>query len=218
MTYKEAIIEYMIKINALKFGEFITKSGRLSPYFINTGTFSTGEDIAALGGFYADCIAEHMAAGEIAQDANVIFGPAYKGIPLAVATAIALAEKHGKNLGYCFDRKQEKDHGEGGNLVGSGLKDGDKVIIIDDVITAGTAIRQTLPKLKAAANITIEAMIISVDRMERGQGEKSAVEEVQEDLGIKVYPIITAKDILEKTADKETKEKIEAYLNQYGAQ
>lgn len=227
MTYKSDFIEYMILQSALKFGEFQTKSGRLSPYFINTGEFRTGSQIARLGEFYADCIVDQMEKGLIPKDINIIFGPSYKGIPLAVSAAIALSSKYGIDIGYCFNRKEAKDHGEGGNFVGAKLKDGDKVLILDDVITAGTAIREVLPIVKAAADVTICGMIISVDRMERGQGELSAVSEVTKEFGISVFPIVNVIEIIEVLEGREIngeiilsperKEAMDAYLEQYGA-
>ena len=227
MAYKYDFIEYMIMHKALKFGEFTTKSGRLSPYFINTGEFRTGSQIARLGEFYADCIVDQMEKGLISKDVNVIFGPAYKGIPLAVSTSIALCSKHGMDIGYCFNRKEAKDHGEGGNFVGAKLCDGDKVLILDDVITAGTAIREILPIVKAAADVTICGMLISVDRMERGQGELSAVAEITREFDIPVFPIVNVLEIIEMLKGREingeivftndNKEAMDAYLEQYGA-
>ncbi|MDR0852518.1 MAG: orotate phosphoribosyltransferase [Clostridiales Family XIII bacterium] len=203
MSYQLDFIETMVRAGVLKFGNFVTKSGRQSPYFINTGEFKTGAQIGKLGEFYAACIADKIEKGELAKDIDVIFGPAYKGIPLAVSTAIALARDYGINAGYCFNRKETKDHGEGGNLVGAKLKDGDKVIVIDDVITAGTAIREAIPIITGTANVEIAGLVISVDRMERGQGAVSAVEEVRRDLGIKVFPIVTVQDILSELDGRE---------------
>ena len=193
--YKQEFIEFMVDSEVLKFGEFTLKSGRKAPYFINTGNYKTGEQIAKLGEFYAKCIEENNVS------ANVFFGPAYKGIPLCVAAASSLFSQFGKNVNYCFNRKEAKDHGEGGVIVGHKLSDGDNVLIIEDVITAGTAIRETLPILKAAADVNISGVIISVDRMEKGKGEKSAVQEVFDEFGIKVYPIVTVEDIIECIKD-----------------
>lgn len=195
LGYKKEFIKFMCDAGVLTFGDFTLKSGRKAPYFINTGNYKTGEHIAKLGEFYAQCIKDN------GIDADVFFGPAYKGIPLAVAAAIALYNKYGKNVNYCFNRKEAKDHGEGGVIVGHKLKDGDKVAVIEDVITAGTAIRETLPVLKAAAAVDVSAVIISVDRMEKGKGEKSAVREVYDEFGIKVYPIVTVCDIIEAIGD-----------------
>ena len=195
MTYKESFIQFMVESGVLTFGEFKLKSGRIAPYFINTGNYKTGRQLAKLGEFYAQCITEYHIPGE------TLFGPAYKGIPLAVACRTALFNKYGKDVNYCFDRKEAKDHGEGGLIVGKQLTDGEKVVIIEDVITAGTAIRQVLPILKGTADVDITGMVISVDRMEKGKGELSAVQEVRQEFGINIYPIITVADIIEAIRD-----------------
>ncbi len=195
MNYKKDFIKFMCDSKVLTFGDFTLKSGRKAPYFINTGNYKTGEQIAKLGGFYAECIKENNI------DANVFFGPAYKGIPLCVAAASAMYEKYGENPNYCFNRKEAKDHGEGGVIVGHKISDSDKVLIIEDVITAGTAVRETLPIIKNAADAEIAGVIISVDRMERGKGDKSAVSEVYDEFGIKVYPIVTVLDVIECIKD-----------------
>lgn len=215
MSYKKEFIKFMCESNVLTFGDFTLKSGRKAPYFINTGNYKTGEQIARLGEFYAKCIEENNI------DANVFFGPAYKGIPLCVAASSALYLKYGKNVNYCFNRKEAKDHGEGGVIVGHKLSDDDKVLIIEDVITAGTAVRETLPILKKEALCDILGVIISVDRMEKGKGEKSAVQEVYEEFGIKVYPIVTVEDIIECIKDgtiegKEYLDKMIEYRKTYG--
>lgn len=191
MTYKEKFIQFMAGCGVLTFGDFTLKSGRKAPYFVNTGNYKTGMQLAKLGEFYAECIKEN------GIEADTLFGPAYKGIPLAVACSVALYNNHQMEVNYCFDRKEAKDHGEGGLIVGKQLADGEKVVIIEDVITAGTAIRQVLPILKAAADVQITGMVISVDRMEKGQGELSAVQEVYKEFGIPVYPIVTVQDIIE---------------------
>lgn len=213
--YKKEFIRFMADCGVLKFGDFVTKSGRNTPYFINTGEYKTGEQLAKLGGFYAQCIKENNIPVE------TLFGPAYKGIPLSVACAIALSNNYGINVNYCFDRKEAKDHGEGGVIVGKKLVDGEKVCIIEDVITAGTAIRQVLPVIKAAADVEITGMVISVDRMEKGQHELSAVQEVYNEFGIKVYPIVTIMDIIEAIKDgtvagAEYLDKMIAYRETYG--
>lgn len=213
--YKKDFIRFMADCGVLKFGDFVTKSGRNTPYFINTGEYKTGEQLAKLGGFYAQCIKENDI------EAETLFGPAYKGIPLAVTCAVALSNNYGINVNYCFDRKEAKDHGEGGVIVGKKLVDGEKVCIIEDVITAGTAIRQVLPVIKAAADVQITGMVISVDRMEKGQNELSAVQEVYNDFGIKVYPIVTIMDIIEAIKDgtvagAEYLDKMIAYREKYG--
>ncbi len=202
MSYKSEFITFMARAGVLTFGDFTTKSGRKTPYFINTGNYRTGSQIARLGEFYAACIEEHTAGGELPEDIASLFGPAYKGIPLAVSTAAALSAK-GRDINYCFNRKEAKDHGEGGSMVGYKPKDGDKLLIIEDVITAGTAVRETLPVLRAAAKVEVPGLIISVDRMERGQGELTAIQEIQRDFGIRTFPIVTVEDILATLYNKE---------------
>jgi orotate phosphoribosyltransferase len=215
MSYKKEFIKFMCEAGVLTFGDFVTKSGRKTPYFVNTGNYKTGEHIAKLGEFYAQCMIEN------GVDADVLFGPAYKGIPLCVAVSIAMFNKNGKNCNYCFNRKEAKDHGEGGVLVGYKPKDGDNVVIIEDVITAGTAIRETLPILQNTAKLNINSVIISVDRMEKGKNDKSAIQEVYDDFGIKVYPIVTILDIIECIKDgtiegAEYLDKMLEYRKQYG--
>ena len=191
MTYKESFIKFMVDSGVLKFGEFTLKSGRLAPYFINAGNYKTGAQLAKLGEFYAECINEH------GLKPDTLFGPAYKGIPLSVAASVALYNKFGLNANYCFDRKEVKDHGEGGMFVGKTLEDGEKVVIIEDVMTSGKALREVLPKLKGAADVVIEGMIITVDRMEKGlTSDKSAVSEVFDEFGVRVYSIVNINDII----------------------
>lgn len=219
-SYKREFIEFMVESNALTFGEFITKSGRKTPYFINTGNYKTGKQAKQLGEFYAKAIKE-----QIKGDIDVLFGPAYKGIPLAVATSIALETNYQQDINYCFNRKEEKDHGEGGNLVGHKLQDGDKVLIIEDVITSGASIRECLPQIQAAANVQIAGEIISVDRMERGLENKTAIEQIYDDYGFKVYSIVNVREIIEVLYNKpingkiyiddNIKEQMEAYLEKY---
>ena len=175
----------------LTFGDFTLKSGRRAPYFINTGNYKTGAHLARLGNFYADCITDHNVQGDM------LFGPAYKGVPLAVSTAIALFTKYGTDLPYAFDRKEAKDHGEGGMFIGRQPRNGDRIIIIEDVMTSGKALREVLPKLTGAADVTVSAMIISVDRMEKAlNSEKSAVQEARDEFGIPVHSIVTINDII----------------------
>jgi len=195
MSYKEEFVEFMLSAGALTFGDFTTKSGRKTSYFINTGSYKTGSQIEKLGEFYAKCIYENMESGNISKDINCLFGPAYKGIPLVITTAIALARNYDIDLNYCFNRKEVKDHGEGGNMVGYKFQDGDKVLMIEDVITAGTAVRECLPILQAAADIKVEALIISVDRMEKGTGNLTATEEIEKEFGIKTFSIVNVDDI-----------------------
>lgn len=191
MTYKESFIKFMVDCGVLKFGEFTLKSGRIAPYFINCGNYKTGAQLAQLGEYYAECINEH------GLKPNTLFGPAYKGIPLSVAASVALFNKFGINCCYCFDRKEVKDHGEGGMFVGKTLENGEKVVIIEDVMTSGKALREVLPKLRSAAEVDIEGMVITVDRMEKGlTSDKSAVSEVFEEFGVKVYSIVGINDII----------------------
>ena len=183
----------MMESDVLRFGDFVTKSGRNTPYFVNTGNFRTGKQIATLGKFYAALIKKNCG-----DNFDCMFGPAYKGIPLATAAAGALYNEYKIDKPYFFNRKEEKDHGEGGSLVGYKPQDGDKVIIIEDVITAGTAVRETMPILKNAANVEVKDMFISVNRCEVGQNpEKTTIMEVMEDFGINVHAIITVQDIYE---------------------
>ena len=191
MNYKESFIKFMVESGVLTFGEFTLKSGRKAPYFVNTGNYNTGSQLARLGEYYAQCIMENNV------QADTLFGPAYKGIPLTAACSIALSNKYGIDVNYAFDRKEAKDHGEGGVIVGKKFQDREKIAIIEDVITAGTAIRAVLPLLKSQADVDITALIISVDRMEIGKGELSAVQEVKNDFGIDVYSIVTIEDIID---------------------
>ena len=191
MNYKESFIKFMVESGVLTFGEFTLKSGRKAPYFVNTGNYNTGSQLARLGEYYAQCIKENNV------QADTLFGPAYKGIPLAAACSIALSNKYGIDVNYAIDRKEAKDHGEGGVIVGKKFQDREKIAIIEDVITAGTAIRAVLPLLKSQADVDITALIISVDRMEKGKGELSAVQEVKNDFGIDVYSIVTIEDIID---------------------
>lgn len=219
MNYKSEFIMFMAKAGALTFGDFITKSGRKTPYFVNTGKYSEGEQIARLGNFYADCIMEHIKTTEN----TVLFGPAYKGIALAVSTAIALAGR-GMHVRYCFNRKEVKDHGEGGALVGHKFAKGDRVLIIEDVITAGTAVREVLPILQGVGAV-IDGLIISVDRMERGTGERTAIQEIWEEYKIPTFPIINVLDIIKclhnrpvdgnVLIDDQVASRMEAYMKEY---
>jgi len=214
-AFKREFIEFMMEADVLRFGSFITKSGRKTPYFVNTGNYKTGKQIATLGKFYGKQIKETCG-----QDFDAMFGPAYKGIPLVTAAAGALFQEYGMDKNYFFNRKEAKDHGEGGNLVGYAPKDGDRVIIIEDVITAGTAIRETMPVLKNAANVVVKDMFISVNRCEVGQNsEKTAVMEVSEEYGISVHSIISVQDIYEYLKEQGTYEEVlkdmEEYMKQY---
>ena len=215
MTYKESFIKFMVDCGVLTFGEFTLKSGRKAPYFINCGNYKTGAQLAKLGEYYAECIKDNNIPVE------TLFGPAYKGIPLAVSAVVALSNKFGIDVSYCFDRKEVKDHGEGGMFVVKTLTDGEKVVIIDDVMTSGKALRETLPKLRAAANVDISGMVITVDRMEKGTGELSAVQEAKRDFGVTVYSIVNMEDIINAIENdivpgKEYLEKMREYRNTYG--
>ena len=190
---KKEFIEFMMESDVLRFGDFVTKSGRNTPYFVNTGNYKTGKQIATLAKFYAALIKE-----TVGDNFDCMFGPAYKGIPLAAATSAALYNEYEIDKPYFFNRKEEKDHGEGGSLVGYKPQDGDRVVIIEDVITAGTAIRETIPILTGAADVTVPDMFISVNRCEVGQTPgKTAIMEVMEDFGINVHAIVTVQDIYE---------------------
>ena len=183
-------------MKALKFGEFTLKSGRLSPYFLNTGMLHTGQAVNRLGSFYASTIVDNVKGGY-----SAVFGPAYKGIPLAIATVNALYAEHKINVDYSFNRKEVKDHGDKGLLVGKVLSGDDRLVIVDDVITAGTAVRETIDILKEQGNPKLAAVIVSVDRMEKGTGEKSAIQEISESTGISFYPIVNILDIIEYLKD-----------------
>lgn len=224
MNYKQDFIKFMVQSGALTFGEFITKSGRKSPYFINTGNYKTGKQLSGLGKFYADCIMDNIEKGFLKGDFTALFGPAYKGIPISVTTAVALAEKYRMDVNYCSNRKETKDHGEGGSLLGYQLLAGDSVLIVEDVITAGTAMRDCLPMFEAL-RVSVDGLIVSVDRMERGAGSKTAIQELEDEYGLKTYPIITIMDILNwlyteveqgnRIIDSATIKRIEDYAAQY---
>ncbi|ELY5871290.1 orotate phosphoribosyltransferase [Cronobacter sakazakii] len=209
--YQRQFIEFSLNKQVLKFGEFTLKSGRQSPYFFNAGLFNTGRDLALLGRFYAEALVDS------GVDFDLLFGPAYKGIPIATTTAVALAEHHERDVPYCFNRKEAKDHGEGGNLVGSPLQG--RVMLVDDVITAGTAIRESMEIIQANG-ATLAGVMISLDRQERGRGELSAIQEVERDYGCQVIAIITLNDLIAYLAEKPEMANhlaaVEAYRQQYG--
>ncbi|ELY2651345.1 orotate phosphoribosyltransferase [Cronobacter sakazakii] len=209
--YQRQFIEFALNKQVLKFGEFTLKSGRQSPYFFNAGLFNTGRDLALLGRFYAEALVDS------GVDFDLLFGPAYKGIPIATTTAVALAEHHERDVPYCFNRKEAKDHGEGGNLVGSSLQG--RVMLVDDVITAGTAIRESMEIIQANG-ATLAGVMISLDRQERGRGELSAIQEVERDYGCHVIAIITLNDLIAYLAEKPEMANhlavVEAYRQQYG--
>ena len=211
MKSKNEFIDFMADAEVLTFGDFTTKSGRKTPYFVNTGNYKTGMHISVLGDYYAQLVVD---SGE---SYDALYGPAYKGITLAAATAASLYRNHGINVPYFFNRKEAKDHGEGGSLIGYKPKDGDKIIIIEDVVTAGTAVRESMQLLKAIADVKITALYVSVDRMERGTGEQSALNELKSEYGIRVYPIINAHDIIASFPHGDERiAKMEAYLAEYG--
>ncbi len=218
MTYKESFIKFMVDSGVLTFGEFTLKSGRKAPYFINTGNYKTGAQLSMLGKYYAECIKEN------GIEVETLFGPAYKGIPLSVSASIALFDKFGMEVSYCFDRKEAKDHGEGGVFVGKQLTDGEKVVIIEDVMTSGKALREVLPKLKEAANVDITGMVITVDRMEKAlDSDMSAVQSAYKDFGVKVYSIVNINDIIKAIEDgiiegKEYLDAMKNYRSTYGVE
>ena len=219
--YKQEFIEFMIDCEVLKFGDFVTKSGRRTPFFVNTGFYRTGSQLAKLGEYYSNAIKDNFGT-----DFDILFGPAYKGIPLSTATTIEFARLTGKDIRYCSNRKEVKDHGDTGILLGSPIKDGDKVLIIEDVTTAGTSIEETYPIIKAQANADILGLIVSVDRCERGQGTKSALTEISEKYGLKTCAIVTMKEVVEHLYNKEYKGRviiddtiknlIDKYYEEYG--
>ena len=221
MTYQEEFITFMVRSGVLTFGDFTTKSGRKTPYFVNTGNYKTGAQAAKLGDYYAACIQENLPDG-----VDCLFGPAYKGIPLTVPAASSLYRNYDRDLPYCFNRKEAKDHGEGGTMIGYQPKDGDRVVIVEDVVTAGTAVRETIELFKHIADVKFASLIVSVDRMEKGTGEKTTINELREQYGIAVHPIVTVRQVIDFLhnreidgkvyIDDEMKGKMEAYLEQYG--
>ena len=198
-AYKQEFIEFMVESKVLKFGDFTLKSGRKSPFFMNAGGYVTGSQLKRLGEYYAKAI--HNKYGD---DFDVLFGPAYKGIPLAVVTAMAYSELYGKEVRYCSDRKEEKDHGaDKGSFLGSKLQDGDRVVMIEDVTTSGKSMEETVPKVKGAADVTIVGLMVSLNRCERGKGEKSALEEVKDLYGFETDAIVSMEEVVEYLYNKE---------------
>ncbi len=220
--YKKEFIEFMVDSNVLKFGEFTLKSGRKSPFFMNAGAYVTGSQLRRLGQFYAQAIHDNYGT-----DFDVLFGPAYKGIPLAVATTIAFSELYGRDIKYCSNRKEIKDHGDVGILLGSDLNDGDKVVIIEDVTTSGKSIEETFPILTAQANVDVVGLMVSLNRQERGKTQQNALAEIREVYGIETGAIVTMEEVVEYLynrpyngkvlIDDKTKAAIDAYYEQYGA-
>ena len=220
-SYKQEFIDFMVESQVLKFGEFTLKSGRKSPFFMNAGGYVTGSQLKKLGEYYARAI--HSVYGD---DFDVLFGPAYKGIPLSVVTAIAYSELYGKEIRYCSDRKEEKDHGaDKGSFLGSKLKDGDRVVMIEDVTTSGKSMEETVPKVRGAADVTIVGLMVSLNRMGLG-GEKSALEEIREKYGFETNAIVTMEEVVEHlynrtcqgrvVIDDTIKAAIDDYYKQYG--
>ena len=222
-SYKQEFIDFMVESHVLKFGEFTLKSGRKSPFFMNAGAYVTGSQLKRLGEYYAKAI--HDKYGD---DFDVLFGPAYKGIPLGVVTAIAYSELYGKEIRYCSDRKEEKDHGaDKGSFLGSKLQDGDRVVMIEDVTTSGKSIEETFPIVKAQGDVEIIGLMVSLNRMEKGKGDKCALDEIKELYGMQANAIVTMDEVIEHlynkpcqgkvVIDDAMKEKIDAYYAQYGA-
>lgn len=223
LLYKQQFIEFMVRSGVLTFGDFVTKSGRKTPFFINTGNYKTGAQLVKLGQYYAEAVMNNPDL-----QFNVLFGPAYKGIPLAVSTSMILSEKFNKDAAFCFNRKEAKDHGEGGTLIGHTLKNGDKVLIIEDVTTAGTSVRESIPMLKSIADVTIAGLVVSVDRMERGTGTKGALSELRDEFNIPAFSIVSLAEIIEHLHNREIDgtvvlnndilERIREYRKLYGSQ
>lgn len=219
--FKREFIEFMVRSDVLTFGDFTTKSGRQTPYFMNAGKYRTGPQLAELGRYYAAAIQHGWPDG-----VDILFGPAYKGIPLVASASIALAAE-GREVGYCFNRKEAKDHGEGGILVGALPEDGSRILIVEDVTTAGTSIRETTPILQAAADVEMVGLIVSIDRQERGTGERSALAQVAADFGFRTAAIVTLDEVVAHLhgreidgvvhIDDEMLGRIDAYREQYGA-
>ena len=219
--YKKEFIEFMVDSKVLKFGEFTLKSGRKSPFFMNAGAYVTGTQLRKLGEYYARAIHDHYGL-----DFDVLFGPAYKGIPLAVATTMAISELYGKDIRYCSNRKEVKDHGDVGILLGSPIKDGDRVVIIEDVTTSGKSIEETFPIIQAQGDVEIKGLMVSLNRMEKGKGTQSALDEIREKYGFEANAIVSMADVVEHLYNKPYKGEviiddtlkaaIDTYYEQYG--
>jgi orotate phosphoribosyltransferase len=220
-VFQQDFIEFLVASEVLTFGDFTTKSGRKTPYFINTGKYRTGEQLGQLGKFYARALLQYFG-----RDFDNLYGPAYKGIPLAVTAALALTAHHDLNVSVTYNRKEIKDHGEKGSVIGHQYSGSERVVIIEDVITAGTSVRESLAILQAQGNPQVTGVIVSVDRMERGQGELSAIQEMKQNFNLPVHSIITVRDIIAHLhnhplngkihIDDEMKARMEDYLIQYG--
>lgn len=222
-AYKKEFIEFMVESEVLKFGDFTLKSGRKSPFFMNAGAYVTGSQLSRLGEYYAKAIHDHYGT-----DFDVLFGPAYKGIPLSVATTIAFSRLYGKEIRYCSNRKEVKDHGDTGILLGSKIKDGDRVVIIEDVTTSGKSIQETFPIIQAQGDVSILGLMVSLNRMEKGlETDKCALDEIQEKYGFPANAIVSMADVVEclynrpcqgrLIIDDKMKEAIDKYYEQYGA-
>lgn len=220
-AYKKEFIEFMVDSQVLKFGDFTLKSGRKSPFFMNAGSYVTGTQLLKLGEYYAKAIHDNYGL-----DFDILFGPAYKGIPLSVATTMAFSQLYGRDIKYCSNRKEVKDHGDTGILLGSPIKDGDRVVIIEDVTTSGKSIEETFPIIKAQGDVKILGLMVSLNRMERGKGEKSALDEIKEKYGFGANAIVSMADVVEHLYNREyngnviiddtLKASIDAYYEQYG--
>ena len=220
-AYKSEFIQFMVDSKVLKFGDFTLKSGRKSPFFMNAGSYVTGTQLMKLGEYYAKAI--HDRYGD---DFDVLFGPAYKGIPLSVATTIAYSKLYGKEIRYCSNRKEVKDHGDTGILLGSNLKDGDRVVVIEDVTTSGKSMEETIPIVRAQADVTIVGLMVSLNRQEKGKGDKGALDEIKELYGFETEAIVSMDEVVEYLynreidgnvlIDDEMKARIDAYYEQYG--
>ena len=221
-AYKQQFIEFMVRSGVLTFGDFTTRSGRKTPFFINTGNYSTGAQLATLGRFYAEAIQQLFP-----EPVDVLFGPAYKGIPLATATAMTLSSGFDRQVAFCFNRKEVKDHGEGGTLIGHRLCNGDRIVIVEDVTTAGTSVRESIPLLRRAAEVDVVGLIVSVDRMERGTTPKSALAQLRDEFSIRTGAIVTLDEIVDHLYNREIDgsivlgktiyDKINQYRTTYGA-
>ena len=221
-AYKSEFIDFMVESKVLKFGDFTLKSGRKSPFFMNAGAYVTGTQLMKLGEYYAKAI--HDRYGD---DFDVLFGPAYKGIPLTVATTIAYSKLFGKEIRYCSNRKEVKDHGDAGLLLGSNLKDGDRVVVIEDVTTSGKSMEETVPIVRAQADVTIVGLMVSLNRQEKGKGDKCALDEIKDLYGFETEAIVTMEEVVEALYNKEVngevliddemKARIDAYYAEYGA-
>ncbi len=219
--YQKNFVKFLVESDVLTFGDFVTKSGRRTPYFVNTGEFDSGSRISQLGEFYADHI-HKIGLGAVQS----IFGPAYKGIPLCVSTAFSLYQRYSPDVGFTFNRKEEKEHGDKGLFVGRQLQENDQVLLVEDVITAGTTLREIVPKIQEQAKVNIRGVVISVDRCEKGAGDLTASKEVEKNLGIQVYPLVTIHEVVQYLSapndcgfvlSQELQERVREYLEEYGA-